>query len=188
MSNTFSSTGSAFVSPTGGYASASDVASLCRNLLGGQTSFGLSSSPTLTEVNTWLSSGCGIIETRLRGTISTGTTAYDMAKDLNALFAAGKAEMSRSNVTLQPGERTRGQVFMQMFWDELKAMSSMDLSALGWSSLVTSTGGKVYAGGISQADKASVASDTDRVDSRFKRGQFRSIETLNPSGESYDSD
>ena len=170
------------------YSTCAQVADLCQNLIQGASTFTSSTSPTEAAVGRWLSSGCSIIETRLRGTLTAGTRAYDMASDLNALFAAGKAELSRSNVTLQPGERTRGQVFMQMFWDELEQMMKMDLSALGWTSLVTSTGGMLYAGGISQADKASVASNTDRVDSRFKRGQFRSVETLNPSGESYDSD
>ncbi len=170
------------------YSTCAQVADLCQNLIQGASTFTSSTSPTEAAVGRWLSSGCSIIETRLRGKLTAGTTAYDMASDLNALFAAGKAELSRSNVTLQPGERTRGQVFMQMFWDELAQMLKMDLSALGWSSLVTSTGGKVYAGGISQADKDTVTSDTDRVISRFNRGQFRSTGTYNPSGESYDSD
>jgi hypothetical protein len=189
MPNTFTSSGSAFVTTAGGYASASDVAALCRNLLGSQVSFGVSSSPTLTEVNKWLSSGCSIIETKLKGTCTTGTTAYDMVSGLNALYAAGQAEMSRINVTLSPGERTRGQVFLEQFWKELKEIAKLDLSSLGLSSLVTGGGGGIlYSGGISATDKYNVESNTDRVTPRFGRGLHRTSGTLDPLGEDYDTD
>ena len=45
---------------------------------------------------------------------------------------------------------------------------ALDLSRMG----VTQTG-VAYAGGISVSDKQAVAADSDRVGSRFVRGQFR---------------
>jgi hypothetical protein len=125
----------------------------------------------------------------LKGTFTAGTTAYDMVSDLNALYAAGQAEMSRINVTLSPGERTRGQVFLEQFWKELREIAKLDLSSLGLSSLVTGGGGGIlYSGGISEADKDSIISNTDRVTPRFAKGMHRTSGTLNPSGESYDDD
>ena len=61
---------------------------------------------------------------------------------------------------------------MRQFDKLLQRLVDLDLSRLG----VAQTG-KVYAGGISRSDKQAVASDTDRVPSRFERGQF-----LNPLG------
>ena len=172
------------------YSTCAQVATLCQNLIQGASTFSSSTSPTDTAVGTWLSSGCSIIETRLAGwrysvPVTAGTVAYDMVADLNALYGAAKAEMSRSNVTLQPGERTRGQVFMDLFWKQLKDLRDMDLTMAG---LARSSTGGLYAGGISQADKDSITSDSDRVSPRFQRGIFRTDGTLDPSGVVADTD
>ena len=159
------------------YATPSDVAALCRNLLGSASTFETSTSPTLASVNTWLSSGCSIIEAKINNLayatpIVATATLYGWLVDLNTLYAAARAEMSRSNVVLSPGERTRGQVFDDMFWKQLKQLETMNLEMLGGvrSGLLSAVG--VYAGGISEADRATVESDTDRTVPRFTRGML----------------
>ena len=49
------------------YASASTVAGYTKNLLGPDKIYTESSSPTLNSVESWLSSGCSVIETVLSG-------------------------------------------------------------------------------------------------------------------------
>ena len=164
------------------YASGSDVAAYCTNILGGQTGFSYSSCPTISAVNGWLSSGCSIIESQLSGhrystPVGAGTAAYDWLKNLNALYAAGNVEMSRANVVLAPGERTRGQVFLEMFWKQLEELCRGDLSLAG---LSRSSYGKLYAGGISVSTKQTYETDSDRVEPRFGRGMFSFPGTIDP--------
>ena len=164
------------------YASGTDVASLCRNLVGSASSFDTSTSPNLTQINLWLSSGCALINSiigsRGFGAIPTTSAAYDFARDANALYAAWRAESSRINARVAPGERTRADKFKQDFNDALGELKTMDLSRLG----VSVANSQVYAGGISVADRDSVEADSDRVTSRFIRGMFRNKETIEPSG------
>ena len=166
------------------YASASDVASLTKNLVGGASSFDTSTSPTGTQVNQWLSSGCAIINTVIGsmgyGAIPESSEAYGMVRDCNALFGAWRAELSRTNARTQPGERGRADFFKKAWDDCLDELKELDLSALGVPQ--TRTAGRVYAGGISKADKASVEGDSDRVTPRFRRGMFASKETLEAGG------
>ena len=157
------------------YASASNVAGLCQNLLGGAATFGTSSSPTLEHVNNWLEQGYSAINTVLNSLgysvpATSTATIYHRLTNLNTLYAAALAELSRINVTLSPGERTRGQVFMQMFDDGLAELNKMDLSTVGISA--DTAMGTMYIGGTSIADKEANESDTDRVPRRFVRGMF----------------
>jgi hypothetical protein len=158
------------------YCSASNVAAYCTNLLGGAADFNdTSTSPSLVRVNKWLQQGFSEINMTLgsRGysvPAASGITMYDQLEELNALFGAGHAEMSRLNVTLLPGERTRGQVFLKMFYDGLQRLVDMDLTAGGLTT--NSNQGYVYAGGISISDKETYEDDTDRVLPRFKRDMF----------------
>lgn len=165
------------------YSTASHVASLTQNILSGASNFSTSSSPTIDAVNNWLSTGCSIIETYLSSKkyempVASTAAVYSWLENLNALYAAGMAEMSRSNVTLGPGERTRGQAMIQQFWDELKLLSSMDLTTMGVSRL---SDGKLYAGGISISDKQTYESNSDRTAPRFHREQFRFSGTIAPT-------
>ena len=165
------------------YASASDVAAWSQNILGGASTFSTSTSPTLTSVNNWLSSGCAVIETALAGEgysipPASGTRVYDWLTELNSLYTAARVELSRTNITLEPGARTRGQVFDEMFYAQLDRLLDMDLSGVG---LSRATAGKVYAGGISISDKDDRRADTDRVQPRFKRGQFDFPGTIRPT-------
>ena len=185
MSNTFTITGSAFTigEDVTAYASAGDVAALCRNLLGNSAAFSVSSSPMLTEINTWLASGRDTIDTvisNLNYAVPIASTAplYGMLRDMNTLYAAARAEMSRINVTLGPGERTHGQVFDEMFKTQLNTLSSLNLWTLGALPLdATGTTAKLFGGGISVANKDSYESNTDRVAPRFKRNMLTLTDT-----------
>jgi len=166
------------------YCSASDSALLCQNLLSGASNFSTSTSPTLTAVNRWLSSGCSIINAKLaaRGydaPVSSAATAYDWLTDLNALYGAAKAEQSRTNITVSSGERTRGQMFERSFWEQLEELCKNDLTFAG---LSRTSSGKLWAGGISITDKETYESDTDRVAPRFATGLFGFDGTLSPAG------
>ena len=164
------------------YAAASDVGALCHNLIGAASGFDTSTSPTLTQVTAWLSSGCAVINSILGthgyGAIPATSTAYDFARDANAQFAAMRAEQSRINARITPGERTRADKFKQGFDDAMKMLKEIDLSQLGVSVQRTS----VYAGGISDSDRDTVESDGDRVAPRFIRGMLRNPEASQPAG------
>jgi len=164
------------------YASSSDVAALCINILNGASDFSASTAPTACMVLRWLSSGCGIIESTLAGLgydvpVASTVGAHDFLREVNALFGAARAELSRTNATTGPGERTRGQVFNQMFWDELARLKGIDLAMYG---LQRATTGKMYVGGVSQDEKDIIDEDEDRVEPRFRRGQFAFPGTLRP--------
>ncbi len=174
------------------YASASGVAAYTRNLLGPDKIYTESSCPTLNSIDGWLSSGCSVIETVLSGakyTTPVPTTAgvYGWVSELNALWAAAHAELSRTNVTLSPGERTRGQVMLEYFWSELEKLilgiggNGNDLTLVG---LTRTSVGKLYVGGISVSDKQLWESDTDRVTPRFATGLFSFPGTIKPTARS----
>ena len=169
------------------YASASDVGTFCTNLLGAAGStFTTATNPTLGAVDVWLSSGCAVLETKLGSSgyttpVASTAAAYGWLTNLNSLYAAARAEMSRANVTLRVGERTRGQVFDKMFWDELKRLLDMDLTFAG---VGRSGTGTLYTGGISVADKRTYESNSNRVSPRFERGMFDFPETIRPDGTS----
>ena len=155
------------------YASASNVAALCRNLLGDNTDFSTSTSPNLVSVNSWLSTGCSIIETRLTSIgiaapVTGDTTVYQWVSYLNTLYAAAQAERSRINTIISPGERTRDMVLERDFWAGLDRLSEMDLDGAG----LTKSYKAVYIGGISIADKESREDNSDRVVPRFYRNRF----------------
>ena len=170
------------------YASASTVSVYCKNLLGPDKIFTESSCPTVTAVNSWLSSGCSVIETVLSGAkyttpVPVTSGVYGWVAELNALWAAAHAEMSRTNVTLSPGERTRGSVMYDYFWSELEKLvlgiggNGNDLTLVG---LTRTSVGKLYVGGISYADKNTWESDTDRVKPAFFRQMGRFPGTIDP--------
>lgn len=166
------------------YASASQVAAYCKNLLGPDPTFTQSSCPTIIQVKGWLSSGCSIIESCLADNgyitpVSASAGVYTWIQEIESLFAAARAEMSRTNVVLGPGERTRGQVFQEMFWDELDRLCQRDLTRDG---VARTSAGIMHVGGISVVRKRQVEQDADRVNPRFERNQFRFPDTIDPSG------
>ena len=170
------------------YASASTVAGYTKNLLGPDKIYTESSCPTLNNVESWLSSGCSVIETVLAGAkystpVPTTSGVYGWVSELNALWAAAHAEWSRTNVTLSPGERTRGQVLYDYFWSELEKLilgiggNGNDLTLVG---LTRTSVGKLYVGGISYSDKHTWESDSDRVKPFAFRGMGRFPGTIDP--------
>src|SRR3990167_9271624 len=113
------------------YCSASDVAGLTPNLVSPASTFDTSTSPALAQVNNWLSAGCAVINMRLAGagysSIPTTSAVYDLARDINALYGAWRAERSRINTRVSADERTRSDMFrkdMEFLLDEL---TSQDL-------------------------------------------------------------
>ncbi len=164
------------------YCGASDVAVFSQNILGGEDVYSESTAPTIKTVVAWMTSGCGIIETRLKAggysvPPASDTAIYAELLHCNALFAAGWVEMSRTNATVSKDERTRGQVFLEMFDDCLDGLLGRDLTLAG---LTRQSAGRLYAGGISIADKQAKESDTDRVAPRFGRGMMDSPGTIGP--------
>lgn len=154
------------------YASASDVAALCRNLVGNANNFNTSTSPTLMQVEAWLSAGCALINTVIFGrnytaAVQPSSPAYEFVGMANAQFAAWQAERSRTLATVQATERTRADMFKKDFNDSLALIKTLSLGQAG-----VAQSSNVYTGGISQADKQAEEADQDRVNSRFVRGQM----------------
>ena len=156
------------------YASASDVAALTPQLISPQKEYTIASSPTLANLNSWLSSGCSVIELQLSAKgysvpVSEGTIAYDFLRELNALYAAYLAENARTNIVLGAGERSRATQFEKQFWSGIDRLLAMDLTMAG----VDKTGdAPMYIGGISYSAKDVYDDNTDRIGPRFKRNQF----------------
>ncbi|MFA6358710.1 MAG: hypothetical protein WCY09_08665 [Candidatus Omnitrophota bacterium] len=154
------------------YASASNVVGYCKSLLGSASTFDSTTSPASSHVEGWLAAGYSRINAYLSGsgyTIPVASTAsiYNELVDLNALYAAARAEMSRVGIVINAGERLRGKIFMDMFYEGINSLGQMDLTAMG----VTRSSTMVpYAGGISISDKDTYESNTDRVKPRFYRG------------------
>lgn len=167
------------------YASASDVAALTKNLAGGESTFTESSSPTLAQVETWLSTGCALINAKLLnqgyGALTTAQgAAYELAKTVNALYAGWLAERSRTNARSNPGENTRADMLKEDFEWHLEQLMGFDFGQFGMSK--SSRRARAYAGGISVADKDTVRDNTDRVAGKFSRGMTGDPERIDPSG------
>jgi len=163
------------------YSAASNVADYCPGLLDDGV-FTATTRPNKAAVERFLSSGCALIEGRLKSAgydvPVPGTAAvYDQIVDLETLYAAARAETVRMSARVAATERTRGQVFMDQFNQGIQELLKLDLSTMG-----VSYTGDLYAGGISRSDVTSQESDTDRVAPRFKRGQFAHPGTTRPSG------
>jgi hypothetical protein len=163
------------------YASASDVYMLTPALVLPASGFDVSTCPTLTQVNSWLSAGSAIIDSTLYtaglNPIPAGAASYPLATQVNALFGAWMAERSKSNAIISATERQRADLFKKDFTDLLAVLSGMDLSRAG----VPEASSRVYAGGISQSDKQTAAANTDRVPTRFSRGMGRNPLRLDPN-------
>lgn len=166
------------------YSSASDVSSLCRNLIAPSKAFTLSTCPTLTEVNSWLSSGCSLIELKLGSCgyglpAASGTVIYDHLSHLNTIYAAGWAHNSRMTATVTADERTVGDRYLMAFDKEIGNLCEYDLTLVGLSRVGSRD---LYAGGISVSDKQRQENLPDRVSPRVSRGMFSFPGTIDPHG------
>lgn len=164
------------------YASSSDVAALTPHLLSGVSNFSTSTSPTLASVNAWLSTGSAIVNSKLAsrgyGAIPTTSTAYEMAQQINATYAAWMAERSLLSARISRDENTRDNAFKRDFEFLLNMLMSLDLSRMGVS--MTNKPPADWAGGISEADKRLNEADTDIVQPRFGRGMFDNRDATKP--------
>jgi hypothetical protein len=166
----------------GGYCAASDVGILTQNILGGEPTYSTSTSPNIAAVNSWVTTGCAVIDTHLGGAgyaipVASGTAAFGMLTRCNALFAAARVEESRTNITLGPGERTRGVIFDEHFQRCIESLLKMDLTLAG---LTRTSTAEIFAGGIKVVDKQTTEADSTLVKPRFTRDQFDFPGTLQP--------
>ena len=165
------------------YGTPTGVAGLVRNILSGAVDFSNSSSPALNQVEEWLSSGCSIIEARLSSAgyatpAAESSGIWGWLADLNNLWGASKVEFSRTIATVGPGERTRGQIFEQQFWQGLDRLCNLDLTLIGLSRVSDDA---IYVGGTKDSEKDEWEQSTDRVKPRFFKGQFAFDETIRPN-------
>ena len=162
------------------YCSASDVAALVRNLLGSSSSFDTSTCVTSGQVTAWLTTGCSLIEAHIGGlgygSIPANSQAYGLAQQANAIYGAWMAERRFTTQAVAAGERTRADKFKEDFEYLMDTLTSLPLSRLGVPQVSVA-----YAGGISLADKSTVAGNGDRTPGRFARGQFKSPYSLYPT-------
>lgn len=164
------------------YASASDVAALAQPVLAGSTDFPVTAQtnrlvPTLAQVESWLSSGCAILEGTIESmgySVPVGSTLslYGELKFLNALYAAAWAELSAITGTVEPRARTRGQVLMDYFKMGLQDLKERDLEEVGLTQEQVNNA-YIYVGGLEVSDKQDNESDTDIVQPRIARGMFK---------------
>ena len=157
------------------YSTCSRVAALIPNILNSASDFNnlpANVVPGSAALISFMSSGCALINTRLAGMgystpVGSGNAVYDFLADIEANYAAYRAEMARGSPRTAAGERTRADAFRRAFTDGLDMLGTMDLSR----SSVAKTEAW-YVGGISESEKQSVESNTDRVTPRFSRGLF----------------
>ncbi len=148
------------------YAASAAVVAMCPHLFNRS-----GGGPAASDVNAWLDEGQSYIDAKLKGLgysvpVSSSAQAYAMLASLNALWGAAVAEQTRVVGTTGEAE-SRGDAFERRFWARLNNLNSFDLSGLG-----VSHTSKMYIGGISESEKDSVESDTDRIMGSFTRGQF----------------
>ena len=146
------------------------------NKSGSIDSMGADVFPASAQMIEFISSGCSLIHTKLNSlgyTVPVASSAgiYDFLGQLENWFVAWQCEAARSSARVSTRERSRSDQFKKMFYDGLESLGEMDLTLAGVNQDTADPGW--YVGGISDAEKRSVSSDTDRVKSRFRRGQFK---------------
>lgn len=172
------------------YASASDVGLYCPEIIGANSEFSDATDPTRVQVERWLDKGYSRINTAFAGhgyatPVQSSATVYDAVVDLEALYAAARAQFARMSSRLAATERAKGQIYLKQFNDELTALFAQDLTRAG---VARASGGKLWMGGISESDKDSYEDDADRVKPRFKRDQFRASGAELPNSNTIDEE
>lgn len=172
------------------YSSASDAALFCPELIGGNTGWDDQTTPTRDQIDRFVARGYSRINTVLAQAgynvpVVSSATVYDTLTDLEAMYAGARAQMARMSSRLGPEERGKGQVLMEQFDKELAALCKRDLTRAG---ATRRSAGGIYVGGISESDKLSYERDTDRVQPRFTREQFRRSGTERPAGAMVDEE
>jgi len=140
--------------------------------------------PASATIITFMSGGCALIEGVINsmGYAAPGADGVlaDYLGDIEADYAAWRAELSRSSPRTAKGERSRADDFRKAYEAALRQLKKMDLSMMGLTPR-ESAGSGWYSGGISDADKSAVEGDSDRVRPAFERGKFE-----NPTGSDSD--
>lgn len=116
------------------YAAPSDVAALVPDLLAGSPAFSAATSPTLAQVEAWLSAGCTMLEGLIASwgyQLPLSPAAAEQVRMANALYAAMWAELSHVTPILALGERTRAQVIRDFLQQEVSRLSQLDWRPLG---------------------------------------------------------
>ena len=170
------------------YSSASDVAMYCPELVDGGTTFTTTTKPTLAQVNKMIDRGYSAVNARLaaRGyavPVLASADAYETLTDLEALYAASRAQLVRMTSRMGPEDRPKSEVFREQFEAGMRDLLKLDLSAAG----LSHTSG-IYTGGISEDAKQVYEDDSDRVAPRFRRDQFRYAGTQRPAQPTQDTE
>lgn len=139
--------------------------------------------PASAALKDYQSAGSSLINSRLNAlgyAAPAGSSAeiYPFLGQLEVFFIVWQAEAARSSPRTATGERTRADMFRKMFQDGLDLLGTMDLSRSGLSLESTADW---YIGGISVSEKSAVESDTDRIPTRFGRGQFENDAVRQPT-------
>ena len=172
------------------YSNCQLVAQMIPNLLNNASDFDNMDTtvrPGSAQLIRFMSSGCALINARLKSKgwstpVASTATAYEWIADIETNYVCYRAEALRSSPRSAAGERTKAQQYKRWFDDGLEELLEMDPTMLG----IGFSREDGYVGGISEADKDSVDSDTDRGKARIRRGQFDSGEVPPPSGATYD--
>ncbi len=95
-----------------------------------------STTPTSTQVGTWLDEGAAVINRNLSSAgysvpVMASAAAYAELTSLNNLYAAAYAIMARGLDTMQGTEENRAELWLTRFENQLKALVASDLTALG---------------------------------------------------------
>ena len=166
------------------YSSCALVAQMIPNLLNAASGFdGLDAGimPGSAQLVRFMSAGCALIEGKLKSRgystpVPATAAVYDFVADVEATYAAFRAEAVRVSSRTGSGERTRAEILRNQFDKMLKDLMAMDLTYMG-----VAMADQWYVGGISQTEKDTVESDTDRVGNRFTRGGFDGALTTSAS-------
>lgn len=160
----------------------SDVQSWCRHLtLGG--SFTSATQPTLTTVERWLTLShhfvAGLLVSAGYSATQTDTEVVGILQHLNSIDAVIKIELSHPVTGIgEPNERFMA--FMTEREELIKLVTSKALETLGATTLPNIQNQLVKATGISWSEKEDLATDTDHIPHRFRRGIFEHHETIAP--------
>ena len=103
---------------------------------------GATSTPTSTQVSTWLTEASAIIDRHVTGAgfavpVASSATIYSELGALANLYAAAQAVMARSVDNLSGESEDRATMWLERFYAQLKEIAGSDLSMLGATVLPT---------------------------------------------------
>jgi hypothetical protein len=97
---------------------------------------GATSTPTSTQVSTWLTEASAIIDRHVTGAgftapVASSATLYSELGALANLYAAAQCAMARSIDNLSGEPEDRATMWLERFYAQLKEIAASDLSMLG---------------------------------------------------------